>query len=877
MEISGVLIWYLTVTFLGVLVLPLAFHFFQHLPDRGISFVKPLGLLAVGFVYWFLGSLNILTNDNGGLILAILIVVCFEIVIVKKKELLELKAWLSNQRRILLATELLFFLVFLGWVIIRAYNPNIEGTEKPMEYMFINSILKSPSFPLRDAWLSDYAISYYYFGYLIIALLTRITGTLPPLAFNLGLALLFALSAAMATGLVMNLIAVAKNEKATKDTKAKSSLISSFWPALLGPLIVLLVGNFYGALEFVHDNALPTDIKVPTIYYDFGYSPDLSQVHSLLDMERKPGIQVGSVNIWEWLDLKQLGPQITANPSNNLQWDLPNWFFSARVVHDKNLIGQETEAIDEVPAFSFLLGDMHPHVLALPFGILAAAMAFEWLLVGRRKAVLFLENPKENRLLPNWDKFALSVTVLGGLIVLNTWDFPIYWFLTVACWTVGIGSAVGIKRLFRLWVTIAKYALILLGGSLVLYFPFFITFQSQAGGILPNLIYPTRFQQIFVMFGPVFIMVSLFLIWFTRSARRIFSLRIMFWTALGLLVVLIFATVLLSSAGFFSPATLDIVTQSIYPLTLNEAFSLLLQRRLVDSLTAVIGVMIIGMVISIFAGIFRSSLDPKNQLDENATNKEDHIGISSIWLCLVMVLVGALLLVGPDFVYLRDNFGTRMNTMFKFYFQVWILWGLAGSFGIWYIFSHIRTWIRVTFTVGMSIILLLGLYYLFGGLISKTGNFVGPPSLDGMAYFAQSYPNDWAAIQWLNEKAKNDSIILEGSRGAYWVEGRSSRFSMATGLQTLMGWDNHEAQWRGNYFVNVSGRQEDIKTIYQIKDWKTTEDLLNKYQVRYVIVSSLELNWYRPVYTAKFDQHMSQVFKSGDVIIYESTFSHYRN
>ena len=59
-----------------------------------------------------------------------------------------------------------------------------------------------------------------------------------------------------------------------------------------------------------------------------------------------------------------------------------NWFYGARVVHDRDLLGQETEAIDEMPAFSFLLGDMHPHVLSLPFGLLAAGLALEWLLWG---------------------------------------------------------------------------------------------------------------------------------------------------------------------------------------------------------------------------------------------------------------------------------------------------------------------------------------------------------------------------------------------------------------------------------------------------------------------------------------------------------------
>ena len=371
------------------------------------------------------------------------------------------------------------------------------------------------------------------------------------------------------------------------------------------------------------------------------------------------------------------------------------------------------------------------------------------------------------------------------------------------------------------------------------------------------------------MFGPVLIAVSFFLIWFTRRVRRIFSVRIMLWTAIGVMDVLIIASVLITLAGIANPTTADVVNQAIYPFTIKEAISLLLQRRLVDSFTAVIAALMIGIIISILAGILRTPKDTAGQTDEMDTIQADQTKTSSTWFCLVLILTGALLLVGPEFVYLRDNFGTRMNTMFKFYFQAWILWGLASSFGIWYLYNQMRKIIRLIFMAGMSVIFLIGMYSLYGGLISKTNNFAGPPTLDGMAYFADMYPNDWAAIQWLSENVSDDSVILEGSRGAYWVEGRSSRFSMATGLPTLMGWDNHEAQWRGNYFVKVAGRQDDIRTIYQARDWNTTDALLDKYQVKYVIVSSLELNWYRPVNSAKFDQHMSKVFEMGDVIIYE--------
>src|SRR3972149_5534325 len=127
--------------------------------------------------------------------------------------LAELRAWLREQAALALAVEALFLAAFALMAVVRAYNPEILGTEKPMEFMFINSILRSPTFPPHDAWLSGHAISYYYFGYVMVASLARLTGTTSSVAFNLGLALLFALTAVGSLGVVMNLVALVKDDR----------------------------------------------------------------------------------------------------------------------------------------------------------------------------------------------------------------------------------------------------------------------------------------------------------------------------------------------------------------------------------------------------------------------------------------------------------------------------------------------------------------------------------------------------------------------------------------------------------------------------------------------------------------------------------------
>ena len=85
---------------------------------------------------------------------------------------------LRQQRRYIVVVELLFLVALAAWTYFRAYNPDIAGTEKPMEFALLNGILASPRFPPHDPWLAGYAISYHYFGYVLLGSLVMLTGVL---------------------------------------------------------------------------------------------------------------------------------------------------------------------------------------------------------------------------------------------------------------------------------------------------------------------------------------------------------------------------------------------------------------------------------------------------------------------------------------------------------------------------------------------------------------------------------------------------------------------------------------------------------------------------------------------------------------------------
>jgi uncharacterized membrane protein len=235
-------------------------------------------------------------------------------------------------------------------------------------------------------------------------------------------------------------------------------------------------------------------------------------------------------------------------------------------------------------------------------------------------------------------------------------------------------------------------------------------------------------------------------------------------------------------------------------------------------------------------------------------------------MALAMALTGALLLLGPEWLYLRDNFGYRMNTIFKFYFQTWTLWSLVGAFGLWHIVSSAR---RATHWAALGVMTLAalgGLIYTGTSLAAKTGGLGGTANLDGMAWFAAQYPDDWAGIQWLSQNGGSSAVEAEAVGGAYNIE--ESRMAMATGLPTVMGWTNHEGQWRGAAYAQVAERPDKIQSLYQVRDWTTADAILAQYNIEYVIVGNEEHTKYNPLYQPKFDQNMDTVFKSGTLTIY---------
>ncbi len=241
--------WYILITLLGWITFPLAYHLFPALADRGYTLSRAFGLMVWAFVFWLFASLGIAQNDLGGLLLGLIVVGGISAwIFIKHKS--EITDWAGENRGLIITTELLFLVTFGFMAFVRASNPEIttSGGEKWMEVAFINAILRSPVFPPHDPWLSGYAISYYYFGYVMTAMLAKFTSVPASIAHNLMLSLIFALSAIGAYGILYNLLSSSKSNAEALTVNRKSAVGISFF----APLFLLLVSNVEGFLETLH-------------------------------------------------------------------------------------------------------------------------------------------------------------------------------------------------------------------------------------------------------------------------------------------------------------------------------------------------------------------------------------------------------------------------------------------------------------------------------------------------------------------------------------------------------------------------------------------------------------------------------------------------
>jgi len=409
----------------GLAFSPISFLLWRRLPDKGYALAKPLGVLATAYLVWIWGTTGLVPNGRGAALLALLALgsVGLAVALARRREW---QGWWRRWWPYVLLVEALFLAVYVVAVFLRSFVPEIVWGEKPFELAFLNSVLRTDTFPPPDPWLAGHSINYYYFGYVQAGALTFLSGLPASTTFYLMLCLTAALSAVATFGLVYDLVYAVRGGE-------------GWWAPTAGVVAVgllLVVGNLEGVFELLARHGL------------------------------------GNHSFYAWAGIYGLeGPyNCTFQPEACRAW-YPTafwWWWKA------TRMGSPWD-VQEFPFFSFQFGDLHPHVLALPLALATVALAWELFRAGDEGGV-FAHWWREP-----W-RPVLASMLLGGLGFTDLWALPTFGTLAVGAAALGALRAQGPKGLWDALGIASALAL----GTLVLYAPFYAGLEGPVSGVAAN-------------------------------------------------------------------------------------------------------------------------------------------------------------------------------------------------------------------------------------------------------------------------------------------------------------------------------------------------------------------------------------------------------
>ena len=408
-------------------------------------------------------------------------------------------------------------------------------------------------------------------------------------------------------------------------------------------------------------------------------------------------------------------------------------------------------------------------------------------------------------------RLVVVALLLGALSVTNPWDVPVYLTLLGLC---ALECLWDDQQWLRAFARIAALLAVLAVAMVVLALPFTLHFQAQFQGI-GRVHARTALVPFFTVFGflllPAIVRLGGRVVKELRANPRTRDLAIAAGTfAVAVLYVALQSTVLLLCVGLTTVALLEI-------------------------------------------------LDPRDGRGHEPRG------------AIVLVATAAVAIGAAELVFLRDPYGEemhRMNTVFKLYFQGWVLLALAfGPLAVGIIESSGRL-VRGTARTVLAVGLAASLCYPVCALELRRRAMLDGFSLDGMAYLDRDHPDDAAAIRWLDAAASGLPVVVEATGDPYSYY---ARVSANTGLPTLIGWANHEGVWRGAD-PRIAARIRDVDRLYTAARAADLEKLLADYRVRYVFFGELERQRYSAGALDRlhaFPELLTTVYRSGETEVLE--------
>ena len=230
------LVWALSLVLLGAVAFPYVWLAARSLPDLGLAFARPLGLLLVAWPVWLAARLGVAEFSRASIAVVTLALAAGAALIALRTRR-ELAAALRDRWHVLAAGEAAFWLLFLAVVGVRWLNPDLWhpqlGGEKPMDLAYLNAVIKSPQLPPFDPWFAGGSINYYYLGFVLVAVLVKLTAVVPAVAYNLAIATFAAMLGSAAFGVAA---ALASGRRIARPRAVAGGLFALLFVAVAGNL-----------------------------------------------------------------------------------------------------------------------------------------------------------------------------------------------------------------------------------------------------------------------------------------------------------------------------------------------------------------------------------------------------------------------------------------------------------------------------------------------------------------------------------------------------------------------------------------------------------------------------------------------------------------
>lgn len=859
-DAGNMLYWYVTLLVFGLGAMPLTFSLFKKF-NGGCAFLsKIIGILSVAVTIWLLTYIKIYRFNQLTILITLLLLflASYGIPGLRKNFTDKLNEILDNNWKTagIVFEEVLFVVIFTLMCFFKGFLPDINGQEKFMDYGFIMSMLRSDVLPANDMWLSGESINYYYFGQYIYALIIKFIGIDTGVGYNLAMCTSTALPFMSAYVIGTQLVE-----------------LSSAFGVKNGKVSRTLVGIFSGCAVSLWGNS-------HSFFYDSN-----SVGNGILKFLSEQGVNVGKTNAFFYPESTRY---IGHNPDSMIIDELTG-----------KVISNGDYTIHEFPFYSYLVGDLHAHVISMIVVLLIIAVMIALIyeitdtVNSGRNQFTTLQQTARNFFTP----YVITDAVLLGIAMqTNYWDFLIYFVFSAMAflvfYTLTSDNFAGAKRNSN------------------------SDFEDNQSGFLP--------KTILDILGFIAVLALILIEYVLFSEKVIIHAAVQALLFAAAFMVMHYNPSALSKTA----ATLSFLfaSSNIIAVPFNYNFDMISNKIALCQnhsspfqFTILWGVHILISVILIICTIFgknyvsvkvgkkekkvvvQPSCEPHNPIAKFfAERNPADVFVSG------MAVTGLLMLIAPEVFYVRDIYTggyLRSNTMFKFTFAGFIILSLVMIYTVNRLFYYTNkeggySNVHTVISIVLVVLLFIPGHYTMLSLKQRSGDLIlqNFKTLDGTAYidtYVSPYVNIGTAgnlkdykntIDWFNENVEGDPVIVEAWGYSYTDRNIVSAY---TGLPTVIGWQTHEQLWRFHGIVDeetnllvsdpendvwkqvLTPRQTDVLNIYTCTNPTTVRAILNKYNVTYIINGSEEFAAYNFDNSICFNQIAEPVFTDGSVTVYK--------